>query len=266
MTFSFQFTGWPCTSIPGWLPIVLFAVLVVIAWRRQRALTIWFLATWIVYAGLGWLHLFPIGFRHSNILTALIVPVAACSFSTAGKPGVRIGATSVFALLCVLCIISLPNRTLRDRAPGKAVCSWPETEDVAKITRYWFDHRTSEQKTYVYYGAVPAFAYYAERLGVPHTTRPPGWFSSCWRGDAESWCREGNVYYGAWLRPLKDVQKVESILSTMEGGPDEFWLILAHAQGGENLTIGKYLSQHYQTVDYLAATDASVLLLRRRDP
>ena len=266
MTFSFQFTGWPCTSVAGWLPITLFAVLVVLAWRRQRSLTIWFLATWIVYAGLGWLHLFPIGFRHSNILTAMIVPIAACSVGTLGKGFSRMSATVALALLCVLCAVSLPNRTWRDRAEGPSVCSWPETEDIAEVTRYWMEHRTSEQKTYVYYGAVPAFAYYAERLGAQHTARPPDWFAHCWRGADAPWCREGNVYYGAWLRPLDAERKIESILSTLEGMPDEFWLILAHSQGGENLTIGKQLSQYYQTVDYLTGTDASVLLLRRRTP
>lgn len=265
MTFSFQFTGWPCTTVPGWLPVVLFGALVVFAWRRQRSLVMWFLATWIVYAGLGWLHLFPIGFRHSNILTGLIVPLAACVLG-AGPRLQRAGGTIVFGMLCALCIVSLPNRTMYERIHGAGPCAWPETEDVSKIARYWMDRRTPDQKTYVYYGAAPSFAYYADRLGVERTPRPPDWFQRCWRGDDAPWCREGGIYYGEWIRPMSPDQKMESILATLDGMPGEFWLILAHAQGGENLTIGKYLAQYYETVDYLTASDASAVLVRRRTP
>jgi uncharacterized membrane protein len=264
MTFGFQLTGWPCTLAPGWLTVVLFVALLVLAARQQRRLVVWFAATWLVYAALGWLHLFPIGFRHSNILTALIVPVAACAIPTRGSAAYRAGGVAVFAAVGILCLVSLPARSVRERVAKASQCTWPETEDIAKVARYWMEHRTPEQKTYVYYGAAPAFAYYVEALGIEHTSRPADWFGYCWRGEGSPWCASGNIYYGEWLRTMSPEDKVASILTTLGGTPDEFWFVFAHAQEGENVTIGKLLLERYQPVDYLTASDASAVLLRRR--
>jgi hypothetical protein len=266
MTFAFQLSGWPCTRVPGWLAVALFALLLLLAAFRQRRLVVWFVATWLIYAGMGWLHLFPLGFRHSNIMTALMVPVIACAVDRNGPAIRRAGAATAFALLCAVCIVSLPARTLRDRLQGERPCTWPETEDVAQVTKYWMEHRTPDQPTYVYYGAAPAFAYYADRLGAAQSARPPDGVRHCWRGGDAPGCRDGLIYYGAWTRSLSPEEKMASIFTTLGGTPDEFWFILAHAYEGENLTIGKYLLHHYESVDYLTATDASAVLLRRRAP
>lgn len=264
-TLAFQFTGWPCSRVPGWLTITVFAVIVLLVFKRQRRVTIWFAATFLVYLGLNLFHIFPLGFRHSNILTALLVPLAAGAVTARSEQRLsRVAGVVAFAVLCGLCVVSLPNRSLQERVLEHTTCAWPETEDIATVARYWMAHRAPGQPTYVYYGAAPAFAYYARQLGMEQTARPPDWFQRCWRGEGERWCAEGGVYYGEWIRDLAPEQKLESIFATMGGMPDEFWMILAHAKGGENITLARHLYQHYVFMDNFTATDASVVLVRRR--
>jgi hypothetical protein len=266
VTIGFQFTGWPCTPVNGWLTVTVFAVLLVFAWVRQRRLAVWFGATWLVYLGLDALHVFPLGFRHSNILTALVVPVAACAVGGEHRRIHRAGSAAAFALMCTLCVLSLPNRAFYDRVHGGSACAWPETEDMAEVTRYWMERRTPEQKTYVYYGAVPAFAYYTDRMGLEHTARPSGWFVRCWRAEDAPWCRSGNVYYGEWTRGRTPEEMVASVLRSLDGRPDEFWLILGHANKNDVRAIDTHLLTHYAAVDHRVAMDASAVLLRRRAP
>jgi hypothetical protein len=265
-TISFQFTGWPCSNVPAWLPILLILVLVVLVARSQRRLTAWFVAAWIAYAILGRLRVFPFAFRYSIILAPLIVPLVACAVRGDTVWFKRLASGLAFGLLCALCVVSLPNRTLNARMYGEGKCVWPETEDVGPVTRYWYEHRQPGQPTYVYYGAVPTFAYYLDHLSGERPLRSNDWYLECWRNMDTPACRTGDIYYGRWLRALDPAAKMASIQETMSGMPDEFWMVFAHVQGGENFVIGQMLQGEYVLIDQISRNDAMAILVRRRAP
>ena len=52
----------------------------------------------------------------------------------------------------------------------------------------WLAHRTPSQPTYVYYGAAPAFAYYASRVQANLVDLPPTWHLACWHDGSPSFC------------------------------------------------------------------------------
>jgi hypothetical protein len=220
----------------------------------------------VVYAALGVLHLFPFGARYSIVLSPLVVPLLACAFRFDAPPAQRRGAALAFALLCVACVTSLPNRGLHRLLYGEGQCVWPETEDIGPVTKYWVEHRTPDQPTYVYYGAAPAFAYYVDRYSKTPALRAPGWFLSCWRGDDEPVCRDGGVFYGTWVRTLEPGQKFASMFETMGRVPDRFWFVAAHSQQVEDIVIGRELQKQYHFVDVSAGHDAVAVLLQRNVP
>jgi hypothetical protein len=265
-TLAFQFTGWPCSNIPAWLPVILIVSLVVLVARSQRRLAVWFVAAWVAYAIMGRLRLFPFAFRYSIILAPLIVPLVACAIRGNTHWLRRLVTGLAFGILCAVCVVSLPNRSINDRIHGDSKCVWPETEDIGPVTRYWHQHRKPGQPTYVYYGAVPTFAYYADHLSGEKPDRPVGWYLDCWRNADTPWCRTGDIFYGRWLRALPPDQKMASIYETLSGMPDEFWMIIAHVQGAESVPIVQMLQRDYVLLDRVTASDALGILVRRRTP
>jgi hypothetical protein len=218
-----------------------------------------------VYAIIGLFHIFPFGFRYSLILIPLIVPLLACA--VAGSSGARrLTGYAALVALAVICVISLPNRSWNERLHGKETCMWPETEDVRKVAEYWHARRVEGQPTYVYYAAVPAFAYYADRLSSDRPDRPAGWFLECWRNTDAPWCRVDNVFYGRTVRAMDNPQKVASMFETMEGMPDQFWWIMSHSQMGETAALTRILHEKYAIKDLIIGRYASGALLLRRTP
>ncbi|HET6348388.1 MAG TPA: glycosyltransferase family 39 protein [Candidatus Krumholzibacteria bacterium] len=263
VTVGFWFTGWPCTAMPDGVAIGLFLLLVVLVVRSQRRFALWIGVTLVVYALIGWLHVFPFGFRHSIVMIPLVVPLLACAVAGNAWRVRRAVALLAFAGLCLSSMLSPTDPGIRRSLFGTADCLWPETEDVGPVTKYWAEHRTPGQPTYVYYAAAPAFAYYAERYTHDAVSRPPDWFLHCWRGDDAPWCREDNVYYGRWLRSMQMQDKMDSVFQSMNQIPNEFWFIMAHAQKNEQETIGGALHQHFDFVDTYPQHDAAAVLLRR---
>lgn len=263
VTIAFWFTGWPSTPVSEWITIALVGFLLVLAVRGQRRFAIGVGATTLVYALIGWLHVFPFGFRHSLILSPLFVPLLACALR-GRDAGLwrRVFAAAIFAALCVCAILSPTNRELRARWFHESVALWPETEDIGPATKYWAEHRSPEQPTYVYYAAAPAFAYYAQRY-TDQTRRPPDWFLHCWRNQEADFCRNGGIYYGRWLRSLKNEEKAQSIFMTMDQVPNEFWFILAHSRRTEQAAMGAMLHQYFDFADRYSGVDAVAILLRR---
>lgn len=263
-TLAFQFTAWPCTNTAPWLPVFVILLFVALVARSQRRMALWFAAAWIAYAVMGRLRLFPFAFRYSIILAPLIVPLVACAVRGDAHWFRRLLSGLAFGLLCAMCVVSLPNRSLHNRIYDEGKCVWPETEDIGRVTRYWHERRQPGQPTYVYYGAVPTFAYYLDHLTGERPERPDNWYLDCWRNADTPWCRTGDIYYGRWLRALPPDEKMASIATTMSGMPDEFWLIVAHVQGRESVLIVQMLQGEYVLIDQVLGNDALGLLMRRR--
>ena len=258
---AFPLTGWPCSRIPVVVTMIVFVALAAVAFRLQRRFGVWVAATLLAYAVIGVLNVYPFGARYATIMTPLFVPLLACAISSVGPQ--RTGVHVAFTILCVACVISLPNRDLYRRVFGEGKCIWPETEDVAPVAKYWYEHRRPDQATYVYYGAAPAFAYYVDRLSNRSEPREPDWFLACWRGDRTGSCLENRVYYGRWTRPMPPEEKLASVYDTLGGMPAEFWLVTAHAQSQEDIVIGKLLQRDYVFDEVSAGRDAVAVLMKR---
>jgi hypothetical protein len=261
---AFQFTGWPYTRVPAVVPIAAALVLLALAARTRRRAFVWLVATWVVYAAADVAGVFPHGFRWGLILFPLLVPVLGAGFS-AGTRTVRgrVVGTAAFAALVLAGVVSLPHRTVRERVYADQTWAWPETEDMRVVVRYWDEHRTETQPTYVYYGAAPAFAYYTRAI-VPREGLPPTWHLSCWHDGSLAFCHDRGVYYGRWLRNLTTDQQLNSVFNTLGERPRAFWIVFAHITPYDDRDmIAALLRRGYRIETAVQARDAAAFLLTR---
>jgi hypothetical protein len=226
---AFQFTGWPHTHIPA--AAILVPVIALMVWAAPRSPR---LVTWLVVSVVGYglaylLGFFPMGYRWGMILTPLIICATAAGVAAGLASRAKWAMVAVFAALFVVCIVSLPNRTLRDRVYPDETGSWPETEDMRAVSAYWMQHRTPGQPTYVYYGAAPAFAYYTRDFTVREAL-PSTWCFACWHDEFRPRSVADGVY-GRWIRRLDDAGKAEVI--ALGGAPESFWLVFGHLCGDD---------------------------------
>jgi hypothetical protein len=260
---AFQFTGWPHTLIPSWVVVVPALFLLFAATRKSLRLRIWFAVAINAYAAAAALGVFPFGYRWGLIMTPFIICASATALVTPEKR-MRWAAMAAFALLVGVSVYSLPNRTLHDRVYVDPAGAWPETEDTRMVARFWLEHRAPDQPTYVYYGAAPAFAYYT-REAVPRAGLPSTWCLSCWH-DKESapFCREGNVYYGRWLRRLDANEKLASVVESLGGTPPSFWMVFGHLVPGDDRDmIAGFKREGYRVAAAVEGVNASACLLTR---
>lgn len=264
--FAFHFTGWPYTRVSGWIPVVCWFTLFGLALSARPRWTLWFVAAWAAYGIAGLLDMFPFGFRWGLILLPSTIVVAAVGFSVGANTHVlKLTAAVALTGLVVGGVVSLPNRTVRDAIDAGRTLQWPETEDVRPVVQYWHDRWSHAQPTYVFYGASPAFAYYVQRYPDTRTTLSPTWSLSCWHEEnPPDFCRDGNVYYGRWLRSLgTPEEKIQSLSKTLATRPQEMWIVFSHVHGLESAEIIQRLQQNgYTMVDWVERRSAGAVLMR----
>lgn len=262
---AFQFTGWPHTGIPPALVVGAVLLLMVLAIGRAPRLLVWFAVAMGVYAAADAAGVFPMGYRWGLIMTPLIIcGIATAAAAPRARRWVRWAVVAGFFALTAVCAVSLPNRTLFDRLHPDNVGAWPETEDMRVVAEYWMQHRAPGETTYVYYGAVPAFAYYT-RQAVPRDDLPSTWCFACWHDeDPPAFCRQDDVYYGRWIRSRSDPEKVESVIETLGGQPDSLWLVFSHmAPKDDARLIAGLIRRGYRLEAAAQGMNASVCLLAR---
>ncbi len=260
---AFQFTGWPWTAVPSAIPVLCALVLLALAARAHRRIVVWLAVAWAVTTIADALDLFPYGLRWGLVLTPLLVTSVALGVGAVSRRAIAVGALIACAGLLVGEALSLPNRTLRRDLYPHASWPWPETEDLGTVAAYWREHRTVTQATYVYYGAAPAFAYYARGGGVS-ANRPPTWYLDCWRDGGPGYCREDNIYFGRWLRKLTGPQRVEDVFRAFGGRPNQLWLVFSHIDGQDDADILAGVKQRGYRIDRAyQASDASTFMLTR---
>lgn len=261
---AFQFTGWPYTRVPAAVPVVAVLLLAGLAARTQRRAMVWLAVTWLTYGAADLAGIFPHGFRWGMILFPLLVSIAGAGVATGGRMP-RAVAWAAFAALVVSSVVTLPQRTVRDRFYRDEAWAWPETEDMRAIVSHWREHRSETQPTYVYYGAAPAFAYYTRTL-FPREGVPPTWHLACWHdATTPGFCRQNNVYYGRWLRRLTAEQKVMSIFETLQTRPRTFWVVFAHIQPDDDRDmVAGLVRMGYRIESAAQARDAAAFLMTRQ--
>lgn len=184
-----------------------------LAWRRDGSLTL-VLGPALLALIASALHLYPLFARLTLFVVPAIVLVAGAGaellLALAGER--RVLRASVLAPLGVLALLALA-----------AARYLPTTrEELRPVARYVARHRRAGDVIYVYYGAAPAFRYYAPRVGIPRADYVVG---ACARSD--------------WRRYTAE-------LDSLRGRP-RVWLVLSHAfvRGGirEDSLFTRYLAR-----------------------
>lgn len=261
---AFQFTGWPHTHIPSGVVVIPAVVLVILAARQSARLVAWLVVALAGYAVAAIAGVFPMGYRWGLILTPLIICAIATGLAATTATRARWATIAAFVLLVGASVYSLPNRSLRDRVYRDETGAWPETEDMRVVAQYWMQHRSPGQPTYVYYGAAPAFAYYT-RETVPRAALASTWCLACWHDrEPPAFCRDANIYYGRWLRRLDTNEKLASMVATLGGAPESFWMVFGHMVPGDDRDmIAGFKREGYRVAAAIEGVNASACLLTR---
>jgi 4-amino-4-deoxy-L-arabinose transferase-like glycosyltransferase len=267
---AFLFTGAPWSVVPPnpfagvtALSLLLGAIGSLRASKAARQWLLWTVATWGIYYAAGTLKLCPYGFRYGLILTPLLIPLMAQGFAIfRGRSWLRYGAAGLCVTIAVISLTCLPNRAYLARTGWASSWVWPEEEDLPQVIDYWRVRGGEATSTYVYYGAVPAFAYH---LG-PEKSRPelrPDWYILCWHSDMPDLCAAGNLRYGKWLRDLDVKDKVASVQAAFERRPKALWLIFSHVYPGEDRQLVDGLLESYRVDDVYEVKGAAAYLLEQ---
>jgi hypothetical protein len=269
---AFQFTGWPWTAVPLWLTSVIVWPLFVLAFHPStpaagRRIGIWLIVTWAIYYIIGYLRIYPYTYRYGLILTPLLIPILAqgiANLSVLPKAQWIKGLT--LAAILMICLVSLPNRPVRDFMFPGTTWPWPEIGDLGSITETWLNNRDSDTPTYVYYAAVPPFRYYLKLLNYEAEDLPPTWIQDCYRTrqNRPAYCESANVYYSSWNRNQSDEQKTQEVLDFVLDKGDKFWLVFAHVHHQDDQRLLENLSSSYTVIQHHAATGTAIYLLQRR--
>ncbi|HEU4365771.1 MAG TPA: glycosyltransferase family 39 protein [Candidatus Krumholzibacteria bacterium] len=259
---AFQFTGWPYTRVPALIPIGAALLLLGLAARTQRRALAWLAATWVVHALADVAGVFPYGFRWGLILAPLLVASLACGLAAAPTGWRRNVVSAAVAILALASLVSLPNRSLRDALYRDAAWPWPETEDMRAVLAHWRTNRTDNEPTYVYYGAVPAFAYYTRDEAWAGDLRA-AWFLDCWhRGGAG--CSGAGVHFGRWLRDMNDTQRVADVFRSFDGRPASFWIVFSHIQRNDDRDlVANLVANGYRIESAYQSTGAAIFFMTR---
>ncbi len=276
-TFLFPLTGEPFSSLPKWLPLlgigsILLLSLLMLLFCQDKDLKrvfLWFWGEYLVYYWSVRASLYAYGnygFRYMLILLPLFVLVMAAVVSKLHESKflfIKATATGLLFLTIALGVYSLPNRSISEKT--RNYTAWPETQDVREVVLYWRQHSSYDTPTYIYYGAAPAFRYYARLYGIEQEILlPPAWYSSCWQGLPVEHCVVDNVYYGVWFRSSSLEDKVSSIQNTFGTMPKRFWIIFSHIYADENNDIVKQLLDNYKIEDEFRQVNAVAYLLMER--
>ena len=262
---AFQVTGWPWSFVPEFIAPGLFGLAIVASLRVRSRLHGWLLAVWLCYYIAGRIGLYPFGFRYGLIMTPLIAPLLgrAVSFSKM-SPALRTLSNLSCAGLFLIAIVSYPGRSFRDAIAGERNWAWPETEDMRPVFEFWRENRKSDERTYVYYGASPAFAYYLNQRPAEAVELPPTWYSECWKPVSPPYCRTNGIHFGPWIRNSPPEDKLISLREELGGSPVSFWIVFSHTYPGEDAQIMSELARDYQIERSYTASNAAAFRVIRR--
>jgi hypothetical protein len=272
-TFLFPLTGSPFSPIPEWLAplcaggiLCLSPVMLLSRSGELKRLFVWFWGAYLAYYWAVGTSLYAYGnygFRYMLVLLPLFVLVIVAVVLELYESRLLIVKATGVGLLCLIttcALCSLPNRQISQITRGDT--AWPETEDMREVVSYWGQHPSQRAPTYIYYGAAPAFRYYARLYGFERDVSLPAvWFFSCWRGSGAEYCVVDNVYYGAGLRPLPLDDKISSVQKTFDVMPERFWLVFSHIHAGEDKPIVEGFLSDYRVEDAFRRVGAVAYLL-----
>jgi len=262
-TFLYNFSGGPLSEVSTAPTTILLILLALVLALTIRQLPV----HWLLWTGLA-LSLYFIlvklgyyvgGFRYGLIFTPLLVVLIAQALNTLWEKRVALATLSLFLLLGVE-IYGLPNPTLSGWIREQS--TWQPREQMAQTFAYWRTQRETDDRTFVYYGAVPAFHYYLQATGVDkEQSKQP---VMCDAQESYAVCREYRLFYSPWSRQLSAEENVAQLYEMLGQRPDRLWLIFSHVHQEEHREILVRLAPAYEIVQSSnQSAEAAFLLVRR---
>ncbi|HSH05657.1 MAG TPA: glycosyltransferase family 39 protein [Anaerolineae bacterium] len=243
---------WAPPHLIAWLwflALLLIALYICIRSPKCRYIFSWLLISWLIYYTAGRLGTYPYGgFRHSLILTPLLILVVAISLNHLWQ----------FKPIISLTIFSIALITTFNTPPIP-------TEDLPTIiTQY--QQQQSNLPTYVYYNAVPAFRYHLQQQQptLSDTSLPASWYRDCWANLPQPYCADNGIYYGRWLRRQTFPQQATEILTTINApAQPTFWLIFSHTSPDHIQQLLAQLTTTHTIITTIEADGAAAYLLQQ---
>ena len=166
-------------------------------------------------------------------------------------------------LLLTVELYALPNPTIAQMVRHQP--SWQPTEEMAGAVDVWQSSREETDKTFVYYGAVPAFRYYLQTYGIDTRVASSDSASvTCTAKESTPICQEFGLYFSPWVRKLSPEEKISNMYEILGSQPDHLWLVFSHVHQQEDSEMVSLLSEQYQvTMVYPKEGRATIYLLTR---
>lgn len=128
----------------------------------------------------------------------------------------------------------------------------------------------------VYYGSLPAVAYYqlegltgaeSQQVAWNQLRISQEWPTGCWRRDKGSACKVGNVIYLPWLRQQPPQAHLRALADRWDDDtPETFWLVFSHVWGTERQDLLDHLQRAgWHVGRSLEGQGAWMYLLESRD-
>jgi hypothetical protein len=158
-----------------------------ITWRRDRRTAMILAAPLIVALGASAAQLYPFKERLVLFLIPSLLLLTALGFTELARELRSARQFALVAAAATLLVLVLDARALRAAPPVY------RREEITPAIAYLEEHRRPADALYVYYGAAPAFQFYAARDSISAESYSLG---GCHRGDPHAYLPELDVFRG----------------------------------------------------------------------
>ena len=166
--------------------VLLAAVGVVALWQRNRLAAMLLVAPVVVALGASAAQLYPFAGRLALFLVAPMLLLAAVGLDAIAASIPRARLATATRGLAALVLLGMSARALRASPPVY------RPEEISPVIDYLRRAATPSDASYVYYGAVPAFQFYASIDSIPGSTV----LGTCHRGDVRAYLAELDHFRG----------------------------------------------------------------------
>jgi hypothetical protein len=156
-------------------------------WRRDRRSAMLLAAPLVVALGGSAAQLYPFKERLVLFLIPSLLLLTAIGFTELARELRSARRFALAAAAATTLVLALDARALRAAPPVY------RREEITPAIAYLEEHRRAADALYVYYGAVPAFQFYAARDSISAKSYSLG---GCHRGDPQSYLPELDVFRG----------------------------------------------------------------------
>jgi hypothetical protein len=152
-----------------------------LTWRRDQRTAMLLTAPLFVALGASAAHLYPFKERLALFVIPLLLLLTAAGIVELARAVRSPRGLAVVGAAATALVLVIDARELRAAPPVY------RREEITPALGYFARHRLATDALYVYYGAIPAFEFYAARDAIPAART---WLGGCHRGNTERYLAE----------------------------------------------------------------------------